>query len=62
MMCFAFVYIIRKCRWESFDFPTAVTQMREKAYGYTRDVFANDWAFEKSPSNPSVEVQPKAAT
>jgi hypothetical protein len=25
-------------------------------------VFAVDWALEKSPSNPSVEVQPKAAT
>jgi hypothetical protein len=36
--------------------------MREKAYGYTRAVFASDWALEKSPSNPSVEVQPKAAT
>jgi hypothetical protein len=37
-------------------------QMREKAYGYTQAVFVVDWALEKSPSNPSVEVQPKAAT
>jgi hypothetical protein len=29
--------------------------MREKAYGYTRAVFASDWALGKSPSNPSVE-------
>jgi hypothetical protein len=36
--------------------------MREKAYGYTRAVLAADWALEKSPYNPSVEVQPKAAT
>jgi hypothetical protein len=37
-------------------------QMREKAYGYTRGVFAADWALEISPSNPSAKVQPKAAT
>ena len=50
------------CRWKNFDFPTADRQMREKAYGYTRAVFAADWALEKSTSNPSVEAQPKAAT
>jgi hypothetical protein len=36
--------------------------MREKAYGYTRAVFAADSALEKSPSNPGVEVPPKVAT
>jgi hypothetical protein len=36
-------------------------QMREKAYDYTRVVLAADWALKKSPSNPSVEAQPKAA-
>jgi hypothetical protein len=37
-------------------------QMREKAYGYTRVVFDLDWALKNFPSDPSVEVQPKAGT
>jgi hypothetical protein len=61
MMQFVFVYTIRKRKWKKLDFPTAVKQMRERAYGYTRAVFVVDWALEKSPSNPSMEVQPKLA-